>query len=202
MYSPKRRANRKSIHESRVGTGPMDTWTSFFRLNLNLSFCLWSTPMFGFNRGFGHHCRSGLWSNIVLMKMVKSQLSTPRNGPFGPWMLFTFCLKIYQRVSWMGHPLDFHLDLPKLPKKFKASNSSKLGTNKFEEKKIHLIDTSETSKRRGFFPWVFGGSISTSNGFRSRKSDLGAKRSRSLPPGPIRRRSGLKRGARWKTPED
>ena len=160
--------------------------------------------MFGFNRGFGHHCKKWL---VIQHRPDEDGETVNFLCPEMVHLVHGFCHFLPQDfswVSWMGHNLDFHLDLPKLPKKFKASNSwKKLGTNKFESNFSSNYLRQKLPKGGGFSRGFWGIHFDHLHGFRSRKSDPGAKPCRSLPPGPIRRRSGrFQRGARWKTPED
>lgn len=71
-------------------------------------------PLIHFHVWFQSGVRTSLQKWLVIqhrpdLQMVKSQLSMPRNGPLVHGFCVTFCLKIYQRVPWMGHNLDFHV---------------------------------------------------------------------------------------------
>ena len=107
--------------------------------------------------------------------------------------LFSFCLKINRCFGLVGH-FGFSFWIFQNYRTIQSLlKSSKLGTKKFEylirypNFLVILGWIPNQPQKEVFFPVVLWGSMLTP-GLRSRKSDLGAKRSRSLPPGPIRRR--------------
>lgn len=96
-----------------------------------------------------------------------------------------------QSVSWIGH-FGFSFGSSKITEKIQSLQFLKKTwfTNKFDVKFFHLIRDVRNFQKEKFFPCFFfwGIHFDLKREIRSRKSDLGAKPCRSLPPGPIRRR--------------